>query len=315
MTTTVQSTQDQVFNDQVLDLLAYLEFERGLSRNTLTAYRSDLLQYGLYLKQQGRKVTEVDHALVSSFIDSLVNDEGDEVAAASVQRKVATLRTFYKHLRRTGKVDLDPTDQLKLPKKGKKLPTVLTYPQVKLLLEAPKGTEPLAFRDRALLEIMYSCGLRISETIGLDVSDLNFETATLRAYGKGSKERIVPVGSQAVQAVQHYLSRSRPLLVKERQEDALLVNARGRRLTRQGVYKVFRGYLTKTGLEKEGVTPHTLRHSFATHLLQGGCDLRVLQEMLGHADVATTQIYTHLTPEHLKEVYFEAHPRARASSS
>jgi integrase/recombinase XerD len=180
------------------------------------------------------------------------------------------------------------------------------------LLEAPRGTEPPALRDRALLELMYACGLRASEAIGLEVGDVDLETGVLRARGKGAKERLVPIGSAASRALVAYLGRGRPRLAGDRMEATLFLNHRGGRLTRQGLYKIVQRHARSAGLEGK-MSPHTLRHTFATHLLAGGCDLRSLQEMLGHADIATTQVYTHLSAERLKDVYFDAHPRAKAS--
>jgi integrase/recombinase XerD len=203
----------------------------------------------------------------------------------------------------------DPTASLTAPRRGRKLPQVLTRGEVDRLLAQPKGTDPAALRDRALLELMYAAGLRASEAIGLEVGDLDLEDQVVRARGKGSKERIVPVGQSAVQAVGAYLERGRPGLVKARIEPHLFVNFRGGPLTRQGLYKIVRRHAAGTGLA-DRMSPHTLRHTFATHLLAGGCDLRAVQEMLGHADVATTQLYTHLSSERLKDVYFRAHPRA-----
>jgi integrase/recombinase XerD len=186
---------------------------------------------------------------------------------------------------------------------------VLTRSEVQALLSAPKGSDPASLRDRALLEVMYACGLRASEVIGLEVTDIDLDEGLLRARGKGSKERVVPVGSAAVAALRSYLAHGRPALVKLTPERALFVNFRGQALTRQGLYKIVRRHASSVGLA-DRMSPHTLRHTFATHLLSGGCDLRSVQEMLGHADVATTQLYTHLSPDHLKDVYFRAHPRA-----
>jgi integrase/recombinase XerD len=198
---------------------------------------------------------------------------------------------------------------LRGPPKLQRLPKVLSREEVAKLLEQPKGTEPLALRDRGLLEVMYACGLRVSEAIGLEVGDVDLEEGMLRARGKGSKERIVPVGRRAVEALELYRRRGRPPLVGVGVESHLFVNHRGKGLTRQGIYKIIQSHARTAGLA-ERMTPHTLRHTFATHLLSGGCDLRSLQEMLGHADLATTQIYTHLSAERLKDAYFEAHPRA-----
>ncbi len=197
------------------------------------------------------------------------------------------------------------------PRRGRRLPKVLTRGEIAKLLDQPKGTDPTALRDRALLELMYACGLRASEAIGIEVGDIDLEDGVLRARGKGSKERVVPVGSKAVAAVRRYLERGRPPLVRGRPVTQLFVNFRGEGLTRQGLYKIVRRHASGAGLA-DRMSPHTLRHTFATHLLAGGCDLRSVQEMLGHADVATTQLYTHLSSARLKDVYFKAHPRATA---
>jgi integrase/recombinase XerD len=299
------------FQHHVLDFLGYLEFERGLSRNTLEAYRSDLLQFGGYLERAGVDALDAEHEHLAGFLTELA-DGGEErppVAAATLQRKAACLRSFYRHLRREGLLERDPTAELRAPRKSQRLPQVLTRPEVQKLLAAPKGTDPSALRDRALLETMYACGLRASEAIDLTVGDIDLHAGVLRARGKGSKERLVPIGREAVAAVRAYVQRGRPALVGLRDEPHLFVNHRGAGLTRQGLYKIVQRHARAVGLD-DRMSPHTLRHTFATHLLAGGCDLRSVQEMLGHADVATTQIYTHVSAEKLKDVYFAAHPRA-----
>jgi integrase/recombinase XerD len=306
----------------ILDFLAYLELERGLSRNTLEAYRSDLLQFGEFLARTQRSAVDARHSELAAFLSGLAAGSGERapVAAATLRRKTACLRSFYRHLRREGIVEHDPTAELRGPRKTQRLPMVLSREEVAALLEEPKGTDPLALRDRALLEVMYACGLRASEAIGLELEDVDEEDGVLRARGKGSKERLVPIGRRAVAALRAYRERGRPVLVGrssvEERTDAdrqrrrrLFVNSRGGSLTRQGLYKIVKGHARGAGLQAR-MSPHTLRHSFATHLLAGGCDLRSLQEMLGHADLATTQIYTHLSAERLKSTYFSAHPRA-----
>jgi integrase/recombinase XerD len=305
------ATEAATFEQLMLDFLAYLEFERGLSRNTLEAYRSDLLQFGRFLSERSGDALTATGADVSDFLTTLArgNEDRPGASAATLHRKAACLRSFYRHLRRENLLDSDPTAALSSPRRGKRLPEVLTRGEVQALLQSPKGTDPAALRDRALLEVMYACGLRASEVIGLEVSDVDLDEGLLRARGKGSKERIVPVGRAAVGAIRAYLSRGRPALVRMNPERALFVNFRGQALTRQGLYKIVRRHASTVGLA-ERMSPHTLRHTFATHLLSGGCDLRSVQEMLGHADVATTQLYTHLSPDHLKDVYFRAHPRA-----
>jgi integrase/recombinase XerD len=299
------------FEHHVLDFLAYLEFERGLSRNTLEAYRSDLLQFGHFLVRNGLDATTVQHTHLAHFLAELATGDAERppVAPATIQRKTACLRSFYRHLRREEIIAHDPTADLRAPRKSQRLPQVLSRDEVAALLAAPRGHEPAALRDRALLEVMYACGLRASEAVDLTVAGLDLGAGILRARGKGSKERLIPVGRQAVGAARTYLEHGRPKLVGLRDERHLFVNHRGAGLTRQGLYKIVQRHARAAGLEGR-MSPHTLRHTFATHLLAGGCDLRSLQEMLGHADVATTQIYTHLSADRLKDVYFRAHPRA-----
>jgi integrase/recombinase XerD len=299
----------------ILDFLGYLELERGLSRNTLEAYRSDLQQFGEFLGAAGLDPLRVSDTDLQRFLSALA--EGGEgrrpAAAATLQRKVACLRSFYRHLRREGVLTEDPTGDLRAPRPRGRLPRVLTRDEVARLLSQPVGGEPAALRDRALLETMYACGLRASEAIGLRLQDLNPEAGVLLARGKGSKERLVPVGSKALAALERYLAAGRPQLVGALDEPSVFVNQRGRALSRQGLYKIVQRHAASAGLE-DRMSPHTLRHTFATHLLAGGCDLRSLQEMLGHADIGTTQIYTHLSADRLRDVYFAAHPRAQRRS-
>ena len=295
----------------ILDFLAYLELERGLSRNTLEAYRTDLLQFGEFLQRRGISALGATHGDLAAFASEL--GEGREgrppVAAATLGRKVACLRSFYRHLRREGAIGHDPTAELRGPRKPQRLPRVLSREEVNLLLRQPRGEEPLALRDRALLELMYACGLRASEAVCLELADVDLEEGLLRARGKGSKERLVPIGRQALGALRRYCAGARQTLLGAGATPRLFLNSRGTGLTRQGLYKIVQGHARTAGLQ-ERMSPHTLRHTFATHLLAGGCDLRSLQEMLGHADLATTQVYTHLSAERLKDAYFSAHPRA-----
>ena len=314
MATIVPSAETRPYDHLVVDFLAYLEFERGLSRNTLEAYRSDLLQFGRFLEARELTAATAGAADVSEFLTGLAEGDGNGRPAASpatVHRKAACLRSFYRHLRREGVRDSDPTAAISGPRRGQRMPKVLNRDEVSRLLAQPTGSEPTALRDRALLELMYACGLRASEAIGLDVRDLDLEAGVLRARGKGSKERVVPVGRAALEAVRVYLERGRAGLLRGRLEAKLFVNFRGEPLTRQGLYKIVRRHAATAGLE-DRMSPHTLRHTFATHLLAGGCDLRSVQEMLGHADVATTQIYTQGASQRLKAVYSKAHPRATA---
>jgi integrase/recombinase XerD len=301
------------FEALMLDFLAYLEFERGLARNTLAAYRTDLLQYGSFLLERNLEAVDADGNDVADFLAELARGSAERLpsSAATLNRKAACLRSFYRHLRRAELIDADPTADVRPPRKAKTLPKVLAVGEVSKLLESVSGADPPSLRDRAILEVMYGCGLRASETIGLEVGSVDLRRGFLRAFGKGSKERIVPLGSQAAAATRRWLRNGRPDLAGGSDVRALFLNQRGGALSRQGLYKIIRGRARDAGLG-ERMSPHTLRHSFATHLLAGGCDLRSVQEMLGHADVATTQIYTHLSAERIKEVYFDAHPRALA---
>jgi integrase/recombinase XerD len=308
---TIEATPARL-TDLMLDFLGYLELERGLSRNTLEAYRSDLQQFGEFLDRRRIDPLAVAPAELAAFVSELAegSPERRPVAPATLQRKVACLRSFYRHLRREQMIDHDPTSELRSPRTRGRLPKVLSRDEVATLLTQPVGSSPAAVRDRALLETMYACGLRASEATDLELRDVDLEAGILRARGKGSKERIVPIGRKAVQSLQTYLSTARPRLVGIRDEPHVFVNLRGVGLSRQGLYKIVQRHARSAGLA-ERMSPHTLRHSFATHLLAGGCDLRSLQEMLGHADIGTTQIYTHLSAERLRDVYFSAHPRAQ----
>ncbi|MEA2196279.1 MAG: integrase/recombinase XerD [Solirubrobacteraceae bacterium] len=312
MTASATRATDHRLADLVLDFLGYLELERGLSRNTLEAYRSDLLQYGEFLAEHGLDPVTVGHVDLAAFVSELAGGANGRppVAAATLQRKIACLRSFYRHLRREQLIERDPTAELRGPRRSKRLPKVLSRDEVRHLIAQPRGTSSAAIRDRALLETMYACGLRASEAVSLEVSELDLEAGILRARGKGSKERIIPIGTKAIGALGVYVEKARPGLVGIRDERHLFVNLRGGGLSRQGLYKIIQRHARSAGLA-DRMSPHTLRHTFATHLLAGGCDLRSLQEMLGHADIGTTQMYTHLSTERLRDVYFDAHPRAQ----
>jgi integrase/recombinase XerD len=299
---------------QVSRLLDFLTVERGLSKNTLEAYRRDLTRYARYLEGRGvRDATAVDEATVAGFVASLSGAEyaeGKRYRASSVARALAAVRSLHSFLLREGDVTVDPAEGVARPKVPRNLPRPLPVADVESILAAPLEGEVTGIRDRAILETLYGAGLRISELVGLDVDDLDLEEGSVRVLGKGSKERVVPLGRMAAQAVAAYLSRARPALAGAASGAAMFLNARGGRLTRQGVTGVLKNAAVRAGVRKR-VTPHTLRHSFATHLLEGGADVRVVQELLGHATLATTQIYTLVTNERLREEYFSAHPRAR----
>lgn len=299
---------DPAFDQLLLDYLAHLEFERGLSRNTLAAYRADMVQFGAYAAEHGIDPLTATHGQLAGFLDALI---AGGAQASTVQRKTACLRSFFRHLRREELMSHDPTADLRSPKPKQKLPEVLSRAEVERLLRAAGSTTPTGLRDRAILELLYASGLRATEVVDLEMADIDLKVGVVRATGKGSKQRVVPVGGEARKAIFRYLGSGRTALIGDSECRALFLNTRGDKLTRQGLYKIVTSHAELAGLPGR-MTPHTLRHTFATHLLAGGCDLRVVQEMLGHADVATTQIYTHLTTERLRDVYFEAHPRAAA---
>lgn len=288
----------------VLDFLAHLEFDRGLAHNTLASYRVDLLQWGAFLARRRRHAFDARPGDLQDFLAEL------GAQPATLRRKAAALRAFYRFLRAEDLITDDPTAALRAPRRPRRLPTALRRDEVERLLAAPRGRDPLALRDRALLELLYASGLRASEASALDIGDVDFDEALVRVRGKGGKERLVPVGHAAQTALAAWLRDGRPPLAAKRAgERALFVNARGRRLGRQGVWTVVRRHARAAGLDRR-FGPHTLRHTFATHLLAGGCDLRTVQELLGHADVTTTQVYTHLAADRLRDDYFRAHPRA-----
>lgn len=309
-----QAQRDQVeqgtptTNNLIEDFLAYLQFERGLADNTVSSYRRDLKQYLTFVEGQGYRIDEANVAMVRAFLESL----GEERAPASstMARKTSVLRTFYRFLCREGLAASNPTISLQSPKRSRRLPTVLNLGEVQILLGQPGGATPSALRDTAMLELLYGAGLRVSELTGLLMGDVDQEGGFVRCLGKGSKERIIPVGEPALAAVERYVRRGRPLMGTGVKADELFLNRFGRKISRQSVHRMLVHYTKEAGLSKS-VTPHTLRHSFATHLLAGGADLRSVQEMLGHADVSTTQIYTHLSRQRLRDIYYDAHPRAK----
>ncbi|GAB4273584.1 MAG: site-specific tyrosine recombinase XerD [Coriobacteriia bacterium] len=295
------------------EFLTHMAVERGASRNTLDAYGRDLDRYLGFLETRGALAAEdVRREDVTAFLAA----EREKMSAATVQRRAAAVKAFHKFLVREGITENHPVSDLAMPKIPERLPGVLSVEQVDHLLSQPFGEDPLGLRDRAVLETLYGCGLRASELVGLDVADVDLREGLVRVFGKGSKERLVPIGGMAARAVEEYLRRARPHLktkrvrsaVSRQDPDALFVSARGRRLTRKTVHDIVSKYGRRVGLD---VHPHTLRHSFATHMLEGGADLRALQEMLGHADISTTQVYTHVDRRHILEEYLSTHPRAR----
>ena len=286
--------------------LNYLTVERGLSNNTLDAYGRDLARYLDYLESQKVVALEnISAAVVLRFLSHL-KDAG--LSPRSRARALAALRTFHKFLVREKITHDNPTDQVNSPKSFTALPHTLAPLDVEKLLSSPKGESPLAWRDRAMLEIIYATGLRVSELVSLKLSDLQMDVGYLTAFGKRSKQRIVPLGETAIAVLQEYLQNGRPGLEKQKGSHFLFLNRSGEGLTRQGFWKIIKRRALEAGII-QSITPHTMRHSFATHLLENGADLRSVQAMLGHADISTTQIYTHVTRERLRKMHAEHHPR------
>jgi integrase/recombinase XerD len=285
----------------------YVALEQGLSPRTQEAYQRDLLRFAEYAESKGTIAPpDITARLLREYVYHL-KDLG--LSPASIRRNVSAVRTYFRFLTGDGIVVRDPSERLETPKRWRTLPDVLTVGEVQQLLASPTLDDNLVFRDRALLELAYGAGLRVSEWITLGVRDLLLEDGLVRVFGKGNKERLVPIGRSAIGAVAIYLRELRPKLEKGEGKGVLFLNARGKPLTRMGAWKLLRGHVERAGITTR-VSPHTLRHSFATHLLEGGADLRAVQEMLGHVDIATTQIYTHVDREYLRQVHRSFHPRA-----
>lgn len=293
--------------DQYLDqFLNYLVVEKGLSPNTLDAYGRDLARYLDFLLQE--KINKPESVTGTHILNYLSVLKKQGLAPRSRARSLVSVRTFHRFLHSEGLCEQNPASRIEAPKNLPSLPKTLSPNQVESLLAAPLGDEPLALRDRAMLEVLYATGLRVSELVGLRIPQLHLDAGFLSAFGKGSKQRIVPLGEVAVEALQIYLDLGRASLLKDNKTDMVFLNRFGGGLTRQGFWKIIKRRALEAGISKN-ITPHTLRHSFATHLLENGADLRAVQTMLGHADIATTQIYTHVTRERLRKVHEKHHPR------
>ncbi|WP_067933714.1 site-specific tyrosine recombinase XerD [Alicyclobacillus kakegawensis] len=291
----------------IADFSDYLVVERGLAKNTLESYRRDLSTFLAYVENQCHVPVEgVTQQHILSYLASL-RQQGR--ANSTISRNLASIRSFFHYLVATDVLTVDPTAHVDTPKIEKRLPKVLSVDEVERLLAAPNLQTVAGLRDRAMLELLYATGIRVSELVSLNVEDLNLAAGFLRCTGKGDKERVIPVGDIAVQVLSAYLQQSRPEFLRLTDDSALFLNHLGERMSRQGFWKLLKKYAKLAGIVKD-ITPHTLRHSFATHLLERGADLRAVQEMLGHADISTTQIYTHVTRGRLRELYASSHPRA-----
>ncbi len=296
----------------IQEFIDHLGIERGLAGNTLESYARDLRQFLEYLgeeREDGQCPLLLREAEPARLVAYVVWMREKGMAPSTIARRLAALRSFYNFMVQEDYLELNPARDIDIPKPDKRLPRILTVSEVERLLRQPDEGRPIGLRDRAILELLYATGIRVSELVSLDLEHINTARRQLRCTGKGHKERIVPMGSISAGAVRRYLDAGRPELLRNPLEEALFVNNHGRRLTRQGIWKIVKRHGRGASIDKR-ITPHIMRHSFATHLLENGADLRSVQEMLGHADISTTQIYTHLTGRHLKDVYSRAHPRA-----
>jgi integrase/recombinase XerD len=293
--------------DPVTEFLETLQMERGASRNTLAAYRQDLAGYAAFVAQAASRIETADLPLLAKYLGAL---RRRGLGGRSVARHLSAVRGLYRFLVANGMIRRDPTEHLDSPRSARRLPRTLSEQDVAAIVETPDTTRPDGLRDRALLELMYACGLRASEAIAVRVDDVNLEGGYVLATGKGSRQRLVPMGAQAVAWIRRYLEAGRERLVKRGNPAALFLNRSGRALSRQAVWHLLKKSARRAGV-RAAVSPHTLRHCFASHLLEGGADLRSVQAMLGHADISTTQIYTHLSSSAVRNMYRAFHPRAR----
>lgn len=300
---------EMIGQEALAEYIIYLKIERGLSANTVTSYKRDIEKYLTFLTE--KKITQLDEVSRFEILDFLQTLRQSGAADNSIIRMVSSLRKFHQYLKRESIVSDDPMQLIDTPKKASTLPKAISPQAVEQLLEAPDTTTPLGVRDRTILELMYATGLRISELVNLKLSDMHLTMGFIQTMGKGEKERIIPLGEIASQWLDHYLDGARVYLQDQSAETSeyVFLNSRGKGLSRQGIWKKVKQLALEAGID-QNVTPHTLRHSFATHLLENGADLRMVQELLGHADISTTQIYTHITKTRLKQVYSDYHPRA-----
>jgi len=288
---------------RITSFLSFCRLEKGLAGNSISAYASDLKQFSDFFEDPG---DFPDGEALNRYVEHL---HASGLGARSVARRLATLRNFYSFLLREGEIESDPSDRLRSPKQWQTIPKFLNLEEINKIIDAPEVSKPAGLRDRAMVELLYASGLRVSELCQLGIGDLDLDFGVLRVTGKGNKQRLVPAGKAALLAVERYLAEGRPKLLRGRVSQFLFITARGGPITRQGFWKLLRGHARKAGIFRN-LTPHVLRHSFATHLLEGGADLRSVQAMLGHADISTTQIYTHVMRSRLRDAVERHHPRA-----
>lgn len=303
-----------MLKEEIQQFITYLSVEKGFSDNTLDAYRNDLTQLAAFIEEEANKSKTTPSWIAfdrQGMLNYQLSLKERNYAATTLARKVAAAKSFFKFMLLEGKITENPTDNVASPNVGRLLPKPISISEVRRLLDQPaKSSTPEAKRDRAMLELLYASGMRVSELISLNVSDIDIDGGFIRCFGKGNKERVIPIHDKAARIVDEYIKKARPRLLRRDTEQAMFLNRRGDRLTRQGFWQILKGYARAAELDEE-ITPHTLRHSFATHMLNGGADLRSVQELLGHANISTTQVYTHLTSEHVRKTYEKSHPRAK----
>lgn len=300
--------------EEIDSFLNYLLVEKGFSNNTIEAYRNDLSQLLTFINQDSANRQAISSWSAfdrQNMLSYMLWLKERNYANTTLARKVAAAKSFFNFMVNESKVKTNPTENLSAVKVGRSLPRPISVSEVRLLLEqTTKSSTPDAKRDRAMLELLYASGMRVSELVSLNTVDIDLTGGYVKCFGKGHKERLIPIYQRAVEALSDYIKNARPHILHNNDEKALFLNRRGERLTRQGMWQILKGYAKEVNLEKE-ITPHTLRHSFATHMLDGGADLRIVQELLGHANISTTQVYTHLTSEHVRKTYEKSHPRAK----
>jgi len=303
-----------VVKEAVGNFLNYLAVEKGYSENTILAYRNDLYQLAEFIEEEAIKSGIIPPWAGfnrQSMLSYMLNLKERGYVATTVARKVAAVKSFFDFMVAEGIIKTSPTEGVSSPKIGKSLPKPISVSQARSLIEQPsKLSTPEAKRDTAMLQLLYASGMRVSELVSLNLTDIDTKGGYVRCFGKGHKERMIPIAPQAASTLEEYINEARPKLAPKSGETALFLNRRGERLTRQGLWQILKGYAKEAGLEAQ-VTPHTLRHSFATHMLSGGADLRSVQQLLGHVNISTTQVYTHLTSEHVRRTYEKSHPRAK----
>ncbi len=292
--------------DLIQKFLNFLQSEKDLSKNTLESYKRDIKDYINFLNKRELTVLNSTNENIKEYVSKL---EKDKKSASTISRHIASIRSFYQYLYKTKLISVDPTKDIEVPKIIRKEPSILSNSQVELLLEQPKAIDLKGIRDKAMLELVYATGMRVTELINLDISDVDFVSGYIKCKGTHNKERIIPIGNLALKALSEYVEKARKHLIKDEKNTSLFVNVNGNRLTRQGFWKIIKYYQNQAKIDVD-ITPHTLRHSFAVHLLENGAGLDVIQEMLGHTDKTSTQVYAAMTQNRLKDVYNKAHPRA-----